>query len=131
YSPPKDFNGLDTFTLLVDEGDRFTTLKVDVHVKAVPDPPVFLESGPLHLKVSPNSFIDYLIMVNDPDGENLTFRLLYSGNQNKWLTIRDSSNDFVRVAGTVPSLSGNESLSLVVSDSTGRFSILSIYIEID
>jgi hypothetical protein len=131
YSPPKDFNGIDTFTLLVDEGDRFTTLKVDVHVKAVPDPPVFLESGPLHLKVSPNSFIDYLIMVNDPDGENLTFRLLYSGNQNKWLTIRDSSNDFVRVAGTVPSLSGNESLSLVVSDSTGRFSILSIYIEID
>jgi len=100
-------------------------------VKAVPDPPVFLMSGPLHLNVTPNSYLDYLIRVNDPDGENLTFKLLYSGNQNRWLTIGNSSNDFVRLAGTVPNLSGNESFSLVVSDSTGRFSILSIYIEID
>ena len=131
YTIPIDFNGIDTFSLLADEGDRFTIIKVDVHVKAVPDPPAFINAGPLDLKVKSDSFIDYKIDAKDPDGEDLTYRLLYPNNLNKWLTIKEFTNDYVRISGIAPKAAGFESFSLVVSDTTGRFSILSIYIEIE
>ena len=131
YSPPQDFNGIDTFTILADEGDRLTTLEVEVHVKAVPDPPIFLDPGPLNLSVSPNSYVEYKILANDPDGENLTYKLLHSSNQHNWLAIIESNNEFAKIAGIVPDITGEEVLSLVVADSTGRFSVLTIHIEID
>ena len=44
YNPPQDFNGIDTFTILADEGDRLTTLEVEVHVKAGSRPSHFFRS---------------------------------------------------------------------------------------
>jgi len=131
YNPPPNFNGIDTFTLLADEGDRLTTLEVEVHVKGVPDPPIFLDPGPLYLSVKQSAYLEYKILANDPDGDSLTFKLIYGNNQTKWLTIKESNNDFVKIAGIVPRHNGSESTSLVVSDTTGRFSILSIYIDIE
>ena len=131
YLLPRNFNGIDTFTLIADEGDRLTTLEVEVHVKGVPDPPVFLDSDPLNISATQNSYVEYKIQAHDPDGDNLTFKLIYANNQNKWLTIKESNNDFVKIAGSVPRHNGSESMSLVVSDATGRFSILPIYIDIE
>ena len=131
YSLPQNFNGIDSFALMADEGDRFSTINVEVYVKAFPDPPVFLNAGPLHFTVNKNSYVEYEIFANDPDGDVLTFRLLNSKTDNKWLQILQSNNESVKIGGIAPTFSGSESLSLVVSDSTGRFSILSIYIDID
>ena len=47
YQLPEHFNGIDQFSLIVDEGDRQTEVPFEVTVKSIPDPPEFLEDGRL------------------------------------------------------------------------------------
>jgi hypothetical protein len=130
YELPENFNGIDTFTLLADEGDRFTPVVFEVHVKAIPDPPIFITAGPLELSVGRNSYFERKIFANDPDGDAISYKLLQSNSNNKWLSLREANNNYVALEGVAPHTLGKQTFSLVVSDVTGRFSVLQIYVDI-
>ena len=42
--PPKDFHGVDEFSLIMDEGDRSSELNFKITVEPVPDKPEFITS---------------------------------------------------------------------------------------
>ena len=132
YRPPPNFNGIDRFTLIVDEGDRQTEVPFEINIKSIPDPPVFLEGGSLSLNVDRGSYFEKKINAIDPDHQSVDFKLLYPTNNSKWLTIKTESNDalapFVKVGGIVPQDFGQESYTLIASDPTGRFSLLELEI---
>jgi hypothetical protein len=130
YSIPANFNGKDLFSLVVDEGDRFTEILFEINVKSVPDPPAFLTESPFDITVDRSSSIEFKVSVDEPDQQFVDFRVLYSSNNSKWLTILsevNSGNDIsVTLGGVVPSNFDKQSVSLIATDSTGRFSILPV-----
>lgn len=130
YSVPTNFNGIDLFSLVVDEGDRFTEILFEINVKSLPDPPAFLTESPLEVAVVRGSYTEFTVEVDEPDQQSVDFKVLHSSNDSKWLTILsevNSGNDIsVTLGGVVPSNFDKQSVSLVVTDPTGRFSILSV-----
>lgn len=132
YQLPEHFNGIDQFSLIVDEGDRQTEVPFEVTVKSIPDPPEFLEDGPVSLSVARGSYIERVILAKDPDGQTVDFKLLYPANHSKWLTIKSEDNHAsepsVKIGGIVPQSTEDESFTLIASDPTGRFSLLEINI---
>lgn len=132
YEIPKHFNGIDHFSLMVDEGDRQTEVPFEINVKSIPDPPEFLEKGPVSWSVASGSYIEKVILAKDPDGQTIDFKLLYPSNHSKWLTIKSENNQAsgpsVKIGGIVPQGYDSESFTLIASDPTGRFSLLEIKI---
>jgi len=130
YSVPTNFNGIDLFSLVVDEGDRFTEILFEINVKSLPDPPAFLTESPLEVAVVRGSYTEFTVEVDEPDQQSVDFKVLHSSNDSKWLTILsevNSGNDIsVTLGGVVPSNFDKQSVSLVVTDPTGRFSILPV-----
>ena len=130
YSIPTNFNGLDLFSLVVDEGDRFTEILFEINVKSLPDPPAFLTESPLNFAVDRGSFTEFTIEAYEPDQQLVDFKVLYSSNDSKWLTILsevNSGNDIsITLGGVVPSNFDKQSFSLIATDPTGRFSILPV-----
>ena len=68
--------------------------------------------------------------MDEADQQSVDFKVLHSSNDSKWLTILsevNSGNDnSVTLGGVVPSNFDKQSVSLVVTDPTGRFSILPV-----
>ena len=131
YTPPQHFFGIDTFVLLADEGDRFTEVPIEVHIKSVQDPPEF-NSEKITLQVDPNEYLNIEIAAYDPDIHNLEFWLLYPSGSAKWISVESHSagdgNFNVFISGVVPPTNANGLFTLVSSDPTGRFSLLPIEI---
>ena len=130
YSIPLNFNGMDQFSLVADEGDRSTEIFFEINVKSLPDPPTFLTENPLEFSVFRGSYTEFRVEADEPDQQTVDFKVLYSSNDPKWLTILsevNSGNDIsVTLGGVVPSYFDKQSISLVATDPTGRFSILPI-----
>ena len=126
YQLPANFNGLDRFTLVADEGDRFTEISFEVNVKSIADPPSFLSQRPVVLSVIPEKYFNFTFEVDEPDDQSVDFKVLYSSNDSKWFSIIsevNSGNDLsVTIGGFVPKNFQTQSFSLVASDPTGRFS---------
>ena len=125
YQIPANFYGIDRFSLIADEGDRQTETSFEINIKAIPDPPAFLETGPITISVIPGSYFDRLILAVDPDGQSIDFKLLYPSNNAKWMTIKTEYNHAdepsVKIGGIVPQDFTSESYTLIASDPTGRF----------
>ena len=130
YQIPANFYGIDRFSLIADEGDRQTEVPFEINIKAIPDPPAFLETGPIIISVEPGNYFDRLILVTDPDGQSIDFKLLYPSNDAKWMSIKSENNDAdepsVRIGGIVPQDFTSQSYTLIASDPTGRFSLMEI-----
>ena len=133
YIPPKNFFGLDSFTLVADEGDRSTEVVIEVHVKEVQDPPLFNTPGPLVFDAQKGTVFEKTIFANDPDKQKLVFRLLYPSGSNKWLSVQSTSSNInqssITIGGQIPLSGGSGSYTLVASDPTGRFTILNIEVQ--
>ena len=130
YSLPTDFNGIDRFSLVVDEGDRQTEISFEINVKSVPDPPQFLIETPVVLSAFREKYFEFTFQVNEPDRQSVDFKVLDSSQHLKWLSIVSKvnyGNDIsVTLGGIVPSNFETHSISLVATDPTGRFSILPV-----
>jgi hypothetical protein len=130
YSIPPNFNGIDRFSLVADEGDRTSEVFFEVNVKSIPDPPSFVSENPAEVYATPGESIYLKIDVNEPDQESVDYKLLYPTSMSKWLTIVSAENSgsdkHVTLGGTVPNGYQTHSFSLVVTDPTGRFSVLSV-----
>ena len=77
YEIPSNFNGIDRFSIIVDEGDRQADVPFEINIKAIPDPPIFSEGSVLTIEVSKNSYFERLITASDPDFQSVDFKLLY------------------------------------------------------
>jgi len=130
YFPPLHFNGIDRFVLVADEGDRFTYVPFEVHVKSVQDPPVFTSNSPFEITSSSGKYFEKQINAYDPDKQLINYKLLYPSGDTKWLQIKSQTNDSngstVTIGGVVPWESSSGSYTLVASDPSGRFSLLNI-----
>ncbi|WP_407680166.1 Ig-like domain-containing protein, partial [Candidatus Chordibacter forsetii] len=130
YFPPLHFNGIDRFVLVADEGDRFTYVPFEVHVKSVQDPPVFTSNSPFEITSSSGKYFEKQINAYDPDKQLINYKLLYPSGDTKWLQIKSQTNDSngstVTIGGVVPWESSSGSYTLIASDPSGRFSLLNI-----
>jgi hypothetical protein len=130
YQLPANFNGLDRFTLIADEGDRFTEIAFEVNVKSIPDPPRFTSQSPAVLSVIPEKYVSFTFEVDEPDNQSVDFKVLYLSNDLKWFSIISEVNTgsdlSVTIGGVVPKNFQSQSFSLVVSDTTGRFATLPV-----
>ena len=72
YTPTADFNGTDTFTYTITQGDKTSTANVTVTIEAVNDAPVLSSTGSLDV-VEGNSIVS--ISASDVENDSLTFTL--------------------------------------------------------
>ena len=136
YIPVTHFSGVDSFTLKVTEGDRFSLLPVEVVIKPVPDPPYF-ESSDDEFQIQAGESFQVEFKAFDPDKQKLKFHLKNLSNYPSWLTKKSeySGIDFssVVLSGTVPNYSGVSSYSynILAADPTGRWSAKVITLKIN
>lgn len=129
YQPPEDFHGVDTFSLRMDEGDRFSILDFEVHVSSQPDPPIFQTPFFDHYYLNAGELFEMEINATDPDSSQLQFRLFGPAwDSQPWLKILGTDPYGIRIGG-VPQIGlyGNEfPFSIFVLDETGRSSSVSV-----
>ena len=63
--------------MVADEGDRFTYVPFEVHVKSVQDPPAFTSNSPLEITSSSGRYFEEEINAYDPDKQLISYKLLY------------------------------------------------------
>lgn len=74
YKPNKDFNGNDSFTFSVNDGQLDSqTARVNIKVNPVNDPPVVVDQS---ISVDEDSSVNILLMGTDADNDPLTFRII-------------------------------------------------------
>ena len=73
YVPATDFNGTDSFTVEVSDGDLTDTINVNVTVEAANDAPVFTSTAPT--EATEDELYSYTAAASDTDGDALTFSL--------------------------------------------------------
>ncbi|OUU06989.1 MAG: hypothetical protein CBC00_09935 [Verrucomicrobia bacterium TMED40] len=129
YQPPEDFHGVDTFSLRMDEGDRFSILDFEVHVSSQPDPPIFQTQFSDDYYLNAGEPFEMEINATDPDSSQLQFRLFGPAwDSQPWLTILGTDPYGIRIGG-IPQIGlyGNEfPFSIFVLDETGRSSSVSV-----
>ena len=132
YLLANDFNGIDRFTLVADEGDRVTRIPVSVHVKSVQDPPKFVEANPLVVHALTDKIWEYEISATDPDAQLINFKLLSPSGYAKWLSIKSTEKSkelsSVTLHGRLPLNHGSRTYTIVATDPSGRFDLLDLKI---
>ena len=123
YNPPHNFNGKDSFTLLMNEGDLVSELAFEIYINPVADPPYFLTYlQPLYV-VDQGQPFELQIKVEDIDSSEIQFRLLAPSWEKKpWLRIDDYGTDGVVTLKGVPKINPNGKLypyTLVAVDESG------------
>ncbi len=116
YTPNADFNGTDTFTYTIDDGNGGTdTATVTVTVGAVNDAPVAVDDSigtdedvPVTVDVLPND--------NDPDGDVLTVTAVTQGT-NGTVTIDPVSGNPIYTPN--PDFNGTDTFTYTIDDGNG------------
>ena len=112
------------------ENDRFSLLPVEVLIKPIADPPIFIEETlpPEILTAHPGDRFEVLFEALDHDGDRMSFKTFFAGSDlPPWFgELSVDPQQGTIILGGDPPLSinsdSNFSFTLVVSDSTGRFS---------
>jgi len=73
YTPATDYNGTDTFTYTITQGDKTSTANVTVTIEAVNDAPVLSSTGSFSVVEGGNSIVS--IAASDVENDSLTFTL--------------------------------------------------------
>ncbi len=81
YTPRENENGVDSFTITVNDGNIDVSQTVDVTINAVNDPPVFMSgTESVAFENATLSSVLYNAKAEDPDGDQLTYALVNSLN---------------------------------------------------
>ena len=73
YTPADDYNGTDTFTYTITQGDKTSTANVTVTIEAVNDAPVLSSTGSFSVVEGGNSVVN--LSASDVENDSLTFSL--------------------------------------------------------
>ncbi|MFG0729740.1 retention module-containing protein, partial [Photobacterium damselae] len=124
YVPNPDFNGEDSFTVVVDDGNGGTdTITVTVNVTPVNDAPV---GENVTTETQEETAVTGQLTATDVDGDNLTFKS-GSNPENGSVTINaDGSWEYV----PNPDFNGEDSFTVVVDDGNGGTDTITVTVNV-
>ncbi|HIF9455209.1 TPA: Ig-like domain-containing protein, partial [Photobacterium damselae] len=124
YVPNPDFNGEDSFTVVVDDGNGGTdTITVTVNVTPVNDAP---EGEDISVETQEETAVTGQLTATDVDGDNLTFKP-GSDPTNGQVTVNpDGSWEYV----PNPDFNGEDSFTVVVDDGNGGTDTITVTVNV-
>ncbi|HIF9194520.1 TPA: tandem-95 repeat protein, partial [Photobacterium damselae] len=124
YVPNTDFNGEDSFTVVVDDGNGGTdTITVTVNVTPVNDAPV---GEDVTAETQEDTTVTGQLTATDVDGDNLTFKP-GSDPTNGQVTVNpDGSWEYV----PNPDFNGEDSFTVVVDDGNGGSDTITVTVNV-
>ncbi len=124
YVPNPDFNGEDSFTVVVDDGNGGTdTITVTVNVTPVNDAPI---GDDVSAETQEETAVTGQLTATDADGDNLTFKP-GSNPENGSVTINaDGSWEYV----PNPDFNGEDSFTVVVDDGNGGTDTITVTVNV-
>ncbi|HIF9218418.1 TPA: Ig-like domain-containing protein, partial [Photobacterium damselae] len=124
YVPNPDFNGEDSFTVVVDDGNGGTdTITVTVNVTPVNDAPV---GEDVSAETQEETAVTGQLTATDVDGDNLTFKP-GSDPTNGQVTVNpDGSWEYV----PKPDFNGEDSFTVVVDDGNGGTDTITVTVNV-
>ncbi|HIF9463337.1 TPA: Ig-like domain-containing protein, partial [Photobacterium damselae] len=124
YVPNTDFNGEDSFTVVVDDGNGGTdTITVTVNVTPVNDAPV---GEDVSAETQEDTAVTGQLTATDVDGDNLTFKP-GTNPENGSVTINaDGSWEYV----PNPDFNGEDSFTVVVDDGNGGSDTITVTVNV-
>ncbi|HIF9210671.1 TPA: Ig-like domain-containing protein, partial [Photobacterium damselae] len=124
YVPNTDFNGEDSFTVVVDDGNGGTdTITVTVNVTPVNDAPV---GEDVSAETQEETAVTGQLTATDVDGDNLTFKP-GSDPTNGQVTVNpDGSWEYV----PNPDFNGEDSFTVVVDDGNGGTDTITVTVNV-
>ncbi|HIF9505006.1 TPA: retention module-containing protein, partial [Photobacterium damselae] len=124
YVPNPDFNGEDSFTVVVDDGNGGTdTITVTVNVTPVNDAPV---GEDVSAETQEETAVTGQLTATDVDGDNLTFKP-GSNPENGSVTVNpDGSWEYV----PNPDFNGEDSFTVVVDDGNGGTDTITVTVNV-
>ncbi|MGI2801208.1 tandem-95 repeat protein, partial [Photobacterium damselae] len=124
YVPNTDFNGEDSFTVVVDDGNGGTdTITVTVNVTPVNDAPI---GDDVSAETQEDTAVTGQLTATDVDGDNLTFKP-GTNPENGSVTINaDGSWEYV----PNPDFNGEDSFTVVVDDGNGGTDTITVTVNV-
>ena len=125
YTPNVDFNGSDSFTYTVSDGNGgFDTATVNVTINSVNDAPV---AAPLSVSGDENTAISGVVTATDVDGDGLTFELGTGPSDGTVTVDTDGSFSYEPDAD----FNGTDSFTYTVADSNGGTATASVAVTVE
>jgi len=125
YTPSENFNGIDTFTVLVNDGQGGTAAStITVTVLPINDRPV----GPLNLNLTTNedTAVTSQVVAIDPEGEPLTYTL--ENAPTNGVVVVNANGTFTYTPNL--NYNGFDTFTIRVSDPQGAFIITTVLINV-
>ncbi|MEW4239255.1 Ig-like domain-containing protein [Priestia megaterium] len=125
YTPNPNFNGVDTFTIIVSDpqGDTATST-LTINVTPVNDPPI--APSDISLTTLENTPVSSQIIAIDPDGEQLTYTL--QDLPDNGTAVVNPNGSFTYTPNS--SFTGNDSFDILITDPSGNFAIVHVTVTI-
>ncbi|HIF9359584.1 TPA: Ig-like domain-containing protein, partial [Photobacterium damselae] len=124
YVPNPDFNGEDSFTVLVDDGNGGTdTITVTVNVTPVNDAPV---GENVSAETQEETAVTGQLTATDVDGDNLTFKPGTNPENGQVTVNADGSWEYV----PNPDFNGEDSFTVVVDDGNGGTDTITVTVNV-
>ncbi|HIF9323371.1 TPA: tandem-95 repeat protein, partial [Photobacterium damselae] len=124
YVPNPDFNGEDSFTVVVDDGNGGTdTITVTVNVTPVNDAPV---GEDVSAETQEETAVTGQLIATDVDGDNLTFKPGSDPTNGSVTVNSDGSWEYV----PNPDFNGEDSFTVVVDDGNGGTDTITVTVNV-
>ncbi|HIF9142401.1 TPA: retention module-containing protein, partial [Photobacterium damselae] len=124
YVPNSDFNGEDSFTVVVDDGNGGTdTITVTVNVTPVNDAPV---GEDVSAETQEETAVTSQLIATDVDGDNLTFKPGTNPENGQVTVNADGSWEYVPNAD----FNGEDSFTVVVDDGNGGTDTITVTVNV-
>ncbi|HIF9241237.1 TPA: Ig-like domain-containing protein, partial [Photobacterium damselae] len=124
YVPNTDFNGEDSFTVVVDDGNGGTdTITVTVNVTPVNDAPV---GENVTTETPEDTAVTGQLTATDADGDNLTFKPGTNPENGQVTVNADGSWEYV----PNPDFNGEDSFTVVVDDGNGGTDTITVTVNV-
>ncbi|HIF9359583.1 TPA: Ig-like domain-containing protein, partial [Photobacterium damselae] len=124
YVPNPDFNGEDSFTVVVDDGNGGTdTITVTVNVTPANDAPI---GEDVSVETQEETAVTGQLTATDADGDNLTFKPGTNPENGQVTVNADGSWEYV----PNPDFNGEDSFTVVVNDGNGGTDTITVTVNV-
>jgi formylglycine-generating enzyme required for sulfatase activity len=126
YLPSENYEGADSFTFTVSDGQDSTTATVDVTVNAVEDSPVASDFNG-HIVEDESFELDWTLYVTDPDaGDTLTLSILGQPSNGGTADLGGGSVIYIPSLG----FTGTDSFVVTITDAAGNLAAMTATINV-